>query len=1113
MASTSAFVLEERQSRIIAPDDSDFLESDAESSGTPHPDDLLIESAVLEDLASTPHRSSRHAAARNTPPHKLWPAHPLIRIHKRLWFTWFNGELPSEDDLNEDDGQAAARKNFDDAEIKKYVDPTETKPSRLHWFNIDHDLVYLSFWFDWGPLNVGMFYRFCLHVHHMLTDPDMQDATLVLYTTDAPAQKANAALLVTLYAMIIGKVTPSDAFYPISEVEFKPFRDAGYGRADYNLSIQDILYGVHRAINEGLLDLTTFNLDEYEKYEQVSNGDWNWITPNFIAFASPNDRNYVEALRVGEGRLPASYSFRPPGEDKLFGKTIRYFKDRGVKLVVRLNNPLYDREAFLNAGIDHSDMYFDDGSNPTDEILTEFIAKADKVIAQDGVVAVHCKAGLGRTGVLIGAYLVWKHGFSAGEAIGFMRFMRPGCVVGPQQHFMYQNFVEWIKWGVRDHAMNEAKQLIAEERAKIEAAAQAAANAASASIATAATPATRASIKRRAAGSDAAKNAAALDDSFELHTDADVSLDDDIKHAQLHRQTRKKLDAADEQTDDDEDDEDEQRPRQKQKSDVASYVDVHGAEPVTPKAQRGSSRVVPASAAPGVKPAPCVGQPRKSPSPTRKRPAIQAPATVARLELTSRRYPAATRSFNNHLMLSSQSVHLDALPQASSSSSLSVPVAVTDEADENLDDDEKVRDGGQVSVSMDSTAARVAAGVLVESRINVVAGSTTPRASPKAAMVNLTPSPVARVRGFDSRTRANTIATATISTPVRGSSRRDPTASPSPKPEVFRASPNIRDRYGLRDSSHSPPPSTTAAAVASASPRMSTTASPVKPAPSTSAMMASSTSMAKISDAEVLGVIDVIPQQYASPQRVSTRRPSPSPASKLLPKAAQPEASETKMWQDDENMQPVRAPAAVVHRAPLTASVSTSTMAQQGPKVLRSVKSKPTLNGVASSTNGARVTTVRKPISARPVVAAPAASTAQRSVSAKLAPAPRPPTMRAQKSVADLRSATAAPRTARTVSSSSNSSTTATVNTSSRPASRLTAPTAASAARAAAAVAKRAAVAPTGGAPAAGKAGKAGTAARKVSSGLNKASGGSAGAAGVRRRRSSTGEAGLDVAA
>lgn len=47
-------------------------------------------------------------------------------------------------------------------------------------------------------------------------------------------------------------------------------------------------------------------------------------------------------------------------------------------------------------------MYFDDGTNPTDEIVRDFIRMAGETIARGKKVAVHCKAGLGRTGVLIG---------------------------------------------------------------------------------------------------------------------------------------------------------------------------------------------------------------------------------------------------------------------------------------------------------------------------------------------------------------------------------------------------------------------------------------------------------------------------------------------------------------------------------------------------------------------------------------------------------------------------------------------------------------------------------------------------------------------------------------
>lgn len=49
-------------------------------------------------------------------------------------------------------------------------------------------------------------------------------------------------------------------------------------------------------------------------------------------------------------------------------------------------------------------------------------------------------AGLGRTGSLIGCYLMKHYRFTAGEAIAWIRICRPGSVIGPQQNFLE----EWV---------------------------------------------------------------------------------------------------------------------------------------------------------------------------------------------------------------------------------------------------------------------------------------------------------------------------------------------------------------------------------------------------------------------------------------------------------------------------------------------------------------------------------------------------------------------------------------------------------------------------------------------------------------------------------------------
>jgi cell division cycle 14 len=37
-----------------------------------------------------------------------------------------------------------------------------------YYFTIDYQLVYLSFYQDWGPLNISMVYKACILIHELL---------------------------------------------------------------------------------------------------------------------------------------------------------------------------------------------------------------------------------------------------------------------------------------------------------------------------------------------------------------------------------------------------------------------------------------------------------------------------------------------------------------------------------------------------------------------------------------------------------------------------------------------------------------------------------------------------------------------------------------------------------------------------------------------------------------------------------------------------------------------------------------------------------------------------------------------------------------------------------
>jgi cell division cycle 14 len=72
--------------------------------------------------------------------------------------------------------------------------------------------------------------------------------------------------------------------------------------------------------------------------------------------------------------------------------------------VVRLNKKYYDERKFINAGINHVEHYYLDGSVPPMRILKKVIAAIES--AGDAAIAVHCKAGLGRAGTCTASWIM-----------------------------------------------------------------------------------------------------------------------------------------------------------------------------------------------------------------------------------------------------------------------------------------------------------------------------------------------------------------------------------------------------------------------------------------------------------------------------------------------------------------------------------------------------------------------------------------------------------------------------------------------------------------------------------------------------------------------------------
>jgi cell division cycle 14 len=157
----------------------------------------------------------------------------------------------------------------------------------------------------------------------------------------------------------------------------RPYRDASSFPSTFDLSVVSCIHGLEKAMKLGWYDPATFNPESWSRYEAIENGDMNWLIPGkLLAFASPYNTNIVQGYRVS---TPAD--------------VVPVFHELGITTIVRLNNKTYDEGIFTAAGFAHIELFFPDGSCPNDAIIRDFL----NLVESPQVIALHCKAGLGRT--------------------------------------------------------------------------------------------------------------------------------------------------------------------------------------------------------------------------------------------------------------------------------------------------------------------------------------------------------------------------------------------------------------------------------------------------------------------------------------------------------------------------------------------------------------------------------------------------------------------------------------------------------------------------------------------------------------------------------------------
>jgi atypical dual specificity phosphatase len=123
---------------------------------------------------------------------------------------------------------------------------------------------------------------------------------------------------------------------------------------------------------------------------------------------------------------------------------LAWLREQGIDVLISLTEDPPRRDWVDDAGLMLFHVPMVDMEPPAMEDLDRCVSAIERAHARNLGVAIHCGAGLGRTGVVLAAYFIHK-GLTAKNAIGRVRRLRAGSIETEEQENALEEYARRLK--------------------------------------------------------------------------------------------------------------------------------------------------------------------------------------------------------------------------------------------------------------------------------------------------------------------------------------------------------------------------------------------------------------------------------------------------------------------------------------------------------------------------------------------------------------------------------------------------------------------------------------------------------------------------------------------